>query len=112
MFNWLFGPTRTQQILADIRARGPLTEIEMWEEWPDTLVDEKLFDMRGRPTLAKRGLLIAALWPRPDPSKRWRLFIQEDTRPQGRGGTCHIENGNFVDDKTGEVLGSAEDTRP
>lgn len=63
----------------------PLTEISFYTEMPIDKTNGKAlteFKVVGRPTIAlwTKGDVLW-LWPRPDPSKRWRLFIQEDTRP-------------------------------
>ena len=60
---------------------APVTELMPWEGVPPKALDGSTREIVGRPTVGHWPTISAALWPRPDPSKRWRLFIQEDTRP-------------------------------
>lgn len=63
---------------------APVTEILQHLEMPTNMAGRRLDEMpvQARPTDAVwREPDVLWLWPRPDPSKRWRLFIQEDTRP-------------------------------
>jgi len=75
---------RRQEIIDDIRSRPRLTELALYTEMPLTTDGQPVFNLKvvGRPNL---GLWMAGdevlMWPSPDPTKRWRLFIQEDTRP-------------------------------
>lgn len=88
MFNWLFGPRRWVCDDPNCVYRPnapPLTELTLWTEVPINQVDGKpVTDLKvvGRPSVAVWTMGdVVLLWPAPDPSKRWRLFIQEDTRP-------------------------------